>query len=356
MKKICTLLLFSIIFLFISCSGSKQIIQKQKSVFFPKPPLKPRIQFLTSFSQSTDFSDEQSFFMKYIAGNKAPLKITKPYGISTSKNRVFVCDTFLKGLEVIKLDKNTFHYFIPEGRGMLKKPINCFVDEDGILYVVDVDRKQIVIFNKEFEYIGEIGDDIIQKPTDIFIFKNKIYVNDLLGRSIHVFDKKSREFIKTISISTDKKNKLYSPTNIYISGDQIYISDIGDSKIKIFNFEGEFLNSIGSPGSKPGSFSRPKGIAVDKEGLVYAVDSGFENIQIFSSSGELLLFFGGTYKNSNKGQLWLPAKVAIDYKNISYFQKYVDPEYNLKYLIFVTNQYGPDKVNVYGFIDHKKIN
>ena len=33
-----------------------------------------------------------------------------------------------------------------------------------------------------------------------------------------------------------------------------------------------------------------------------------------------------------------------------YFQKYVDPAYELKYIILVTNQYTPEKVNVYGRI------
>jgi hypothetical protein len=48
--------------------------------------------------------------------------------------------------------------------------------------------------------------------------------------------------------------------------------------------------------------------------------------------------------------MWLPADVTIDYGNLGYFSQYVDSSFNLEYLIFVTNQYGPDKVNVYGFV------
>ena len=65
------------------------------------------------------------------------------------------------------------------------------------------------------------------------------------------------------------------------------------------------------------------------------------------------MFFGGNYKGP--GYLWLPAKVIIDYDNLSYFQKFVDPSFELKYLILVTSQYGPDKINVYGFVEPAKV-
>ena len=64
------------------------------------------------------------------------------------------------------------------------------------------------------------------------------------------------------------------------------------------------------------------------------------------------MFFGGTYKGP--GDMWLPAKITIDYDNLQYFRKYVDPSYDLQYLILVTNQYGPDKINVYGRVEPRQ--
>jgi len=74
-------------------------------------------------------------------------------------------------------------------------------------------------------------------------------------------------------------------------------------------------------------------------------------VQIFNARGELLLHFGGAYKGA--GAMWLPAAVAISYENLSYFESYVDESYRLEYLIYVTNQYGPAKVNVYGKVEEK---
>src|SRR5208337_3284128 len=112
------------------------------------------------------------------------------------------------------------------------------------------------------------------------------------------------------------------------------------------------ITSIGSYGTGTGQFVRPKGIAVDKEMNLFVVDAGFENTQLFNNKGQLLMFIGGPYKGP--GDMWLPAKVIIDYDNLKYFKKYVDPKYDLKYLVLVSNQYGPDKINIYGAISPVK--
>ncbi|MCK5521311.1 MAG: hypothetical protein KAI81_09380, partial [Candidatus Marinimicrobia bacterium] len=49
--------------------------------------------------------------------------------------------------------------------------------------------------------------------------------------------------------------------------------------------------------------------------------------------------------------MYLPAQISIDYDNTEYFEKYLIPGYTLKYIILVSNQFGPDKIGVYGFIE-----
>ena len=105
-------------------------------------------------------------------------------------------------------------------------------------------------------------------------------------------------------------------------------------------------------GNKPGQFVRPKGIATDPNDNLYVVDAAFENIQMFDSASRLLMFFGG--HSEQRGYLWLPAGLAVDTDNISYFEKYLYSDFNMKYLLFVSNQFGPAKINVYGFIEPKQ--
>ena len=53
---------------------------------------------------------------------------------------------------------------------------------------------------------------------------------------------------------------------------------------------------------------------------------------------------------STQGQVVLPAAVKVDYDNLRYFQKFVAPGRKLDYSIFVTSQFGGQKVSVYGFL------
>ena len=99
-------------------------------------------------------------------------------------------------------------------------------------------------------------------------------------------------------------------------------------------------------------FTRPKGIALDRDSNLYVVDAAFENVQIFNAEGNLLMHFGGSYKGA--GAMWLPAAGGESAMKIFPISNHMWMKaFELKYLIYVTNQYGPAKVNVYGFVEER---
>jgi DNA-binding beta-propeller fold protein YncE len=237
--------------------------------------------------------------------------------------------------------------------GKLKLPINSHVDEAGNLYIADGNRKQVVIFDTElkFKHAITLKDDA--KPTDVFTDNEKIWIAAIDNHEIQVFNKSDYSF----SESFPKKNSsgdgmLYQPANLFVDDSLIYISDIGACKIIQYDKKMDFQNSFGSAGRGLGQFTRPKGISADKEGFIYVVDAAFENVQIFNPEGQLMMNFGGTY--SGPGGMWLPADVTVDYQNRDYFIPYVNSSFHLEYLVFVSNQYGPDKISVYGFVSELK--
>jgi DNA-binding beta-propeller fold protein YncE len=326
---------------------------QQEVTIYPPPPDTARIQYLTSISTSVDITGRRSGFWRFILGEDKGKPIVKPYGIAIRDGVLYIGDTIAGAVEIIDLKKKTFEYFRPGGFGTVKKPVNVFVDERNYLYVADADRRQIVVFDANRAFLRAIGDPKTMKPTDVFVRNDTVWVCDLKGQKIRFYDLEGNEFF---SFPPDESQKgdpdfLYSPTNLTVRGKKIYVSDFGDFRIKVYDLHGKHLLSIGSYGRGLGQFVRPKGVAVDREGNIYVVDAAFENVQIFDPDGKLLMFFGGPYKK--KGDMWLPAKVIIDYDNLEYFEKYVYKDFRLKYLIFVTNQYGPDKINVYGFVEYK---
>ena len=348
-----TLIILSLLVL--SCSRKvTRIAGNDSPVIFPAPPDTARIQFLTSISTSKDVKGNRKTFARFLLGEEDPIPIHKPYGIAISNGKILICDTFIHGLVIIDMKKNSFDQFIPEGKGELKQPVNCFVDKKGFLYIADAVRKQIVIFDKEFNYVNSFGEADNFKPVDVFVTNDTIWVSNLAGHQIYEYKAGPTNELISMWPEVNKESpiSLFSPTNLFVTADKVFVTDFGDFKVKIYDHSGEFVDTVGSYGKVLGQFVRPKGIAVDRESNLYVVDAGFENTQIFNSKGELLMFFGGNYKGP--GDMWLPAKVILDYDHLKYLKAYVDPSYKLKYLIFVTNQFGPDKINIYGAIEPDK--
>jgi DNA-binding beta-propeller fold protein YncE len=341
--------------LVLSCSRTiYPVTSPDNLVIYPAPPDTARIQFLTRISSSHDVTGGRKTFAKSMLGEDKNISINKPYGVAVHAGKILICDTFIHGIVIIDMIKNKFEQFIPKGKGELKVPVNCYVDSIGNLYIADSERKQIVIFDAKGKYLNSFGESDNFKPTDVFVRNNKIWVSNISGHQIHVYSNDSRPALLNSfpKANTVTDRNLYSPTNLYVTDNKVYVTDFGDFKIKIFTHDGEFIRSIGSYGNGIGQFVRPKGIAVDRDSNLFVVDAGFENTQVFSKEGKLLMFFGGNYKGP--GDMWLPAKVTLDYDNLEYFQKFVDPSFKLKYVIFVTNQFGPDKLSIYGAVEPLK--
>jgi len=354
MKRVCTYLFIIAFFMFYGCTPPPSKTPTSDSVvMYPLPPAAPRIQYLTSFSTSSEFSGPQPAFRRIVFGEEEPLPIIKPYGISGEKGKIYICDTGLSGLEILDLDKNEFSYFIPKGLGQLMMPINCCKQDNGKLYVTDSKRKQVVVFNPDLSFNGSLNLPDEQKPTDVFCQDSLFYVSAMDGHAIYSFSSTNLAEVDRIKGSEYTPGSiLYQPVNFTCTDSHVIISDIGASQVTVYNNDGTYSHTIGSPGKDAGQFTRPKGIAADRDGNIYVVDAAFENIQVFNSKGDLLMYFGGTY--SGHGGMWLPADVYIDYENTAYFNEYLLPGLEMKYLIWVTNQYGPDKISVYGFIGESK--
>jgi DNA-binding beta-propeller fold protein YncE len=354
--------LFSIIVFCSILSGVKSEAKTTKkksaavqSIFYPSMPDTPRMQFLTSFSGS-NFVTKRSKFKNFVLGPEETRSIAKPYGIYMHDGKLYVCDPPSGGLEILDFKNKSFTNLIPGGAGSLKSPMSCAVDNDNQLYIADPVLHYVVIFDSAYGYVNRLGDTGLFKPTDMMIYKNQIFVTNPDHHTLNIYDQKTQALVGYFNAENrympGDEGFLYSPFNVYITDDAVYITDFGDFKIKIFDHQGKYLRSVGSYGTGIGQFVRPKGLAVDRDSVLYVVDAGFENAQMFNSKGQLLMFLGGPYKEH--GDMWLPAKIVIDYDNLQYFEKYVDKRFELKYLVFVSNQYGPDKINVYGAITLKK--
>jgi DNA-binding beta-propeller fold protein YncE len=183
------------------------------------------------------------------------------------------------------------------------------------------------------------------------VFEHKLFICDIKGHQVHVLDKTTGETLYKIGKPGSKEGELFHPSNIYIQKDRLYVSETTNFRVQIFGLEGDFIARFGRIGDRPGEFARNKGVAVDKEERIYVVDAAFENVQVFNREFQLLLFMFG--RGYDEGNINLPAGITIDYDHIQYFKKYLSPKFEAEYLLFVTSNYGPNKINVYAFGNYK---
>jgi sugar lactone lactonase YvrE len=321
--------------------------------FFPKPPDEPRVQYLATFSSDADLGG-RSKFADFITGKpKAENPIIKPYGLALKDGQLLVCDTMRSAIQVLDLAKKSAHYFAPHGEGGLQVPINITIDTDGLRYVADTGRGQVLIFRGE-DFADAIGKKDEMTPCDVAITSNRLYIADLKGHQVRVYSKAERKLLFTIPRDPNAApGKLFSPTNLALDPQgRLLVSDTGAFAVRVYDLEGNYLNSVGQQGVAPGLFARPKGIAADRAGLIYVADAATQVVQIFNPEGKLLMFFGQP-ESTLQGDLHLPAAVKIDYENVGLFEDRVAPGYQCDHLILVTSQVGPNKVNVYGFVSKK---
>jgi DNA-binding beta-propeller fold protein YncE len=80
------------------------------------------------------------------------------------------------------------------------------------------------------------------------------------------------------------------PTNVAIAANgDLYVSDgYGNARVHRFSSKGELIRSWGQPGSGPGEFRVPHGIAIHADGRVFVCDRENDRVQIFSPEGEFL--------------------------------------------------------------------
>lgn len=321
--------------------------------FFPPPPDDPRLQFLTGFSSEKEFQGAgKKSFMEYVTGEEPVNKgFGKPYGAAVYGNKLYVCDTDVGAVLVTDLQQKRIGLLETGGEGALSSPLNLTFDAEGSCYIADAGREQVIIYDKDGNYAATLGKTGEMQPRDVAVNQSRMYVVDIKSRNVRAYDKASRNLLFNIPRDEDKTNlahSLFLPTNLALdSNGNVYVADTSGARVQVYDADGHYLRTVGSLGDGPGQFARVKGLAVDRENRLYAVDAMSGVTQIFNDKGQLLTWFGDPQFQS------LPAKVVVDYDDVGVFQSYAAPHFKVEFLVIVINQIGPHKVSVYGFGEMK---
>ena len=161
------------------------------------------------------------------------------------------------------------------------KPLGVTVSPDGHIYVCDGDNHCVCAFDVKGKSLFSLGshgsgDECFDSPSDLcFASDGLLYITDVKNSRICVHDKDGK-FIRKFPTT-------FKPTCIDATDcGHLIVSSVLSNKIMIYTTGGELVvELICERGSKVRQFKYPYGVSVDRDGLVYIVDSYHQRIQIF---------------------------------------------------------------------------
>lgn len=184
----------------------------------------------------------------------------------------------------------------------------------GLIYVADLQGAGVVVFDVKRRRVFKIGQrdpHLLGKPVAVSLDgAGDLYVLDSKHRKVMIFDEYGL-YKSDFSIAT-----LVQPAGLAVNrqGDRICVVDRGshdgdDHRVYIYDKAGRLQFEIGPRGNAQGQVNIPLDVAVDALGNIYVVDSGNFRVQKFSMDGKFLLAFGSVGRNL--GQFARPKSIAV---------------------------------------------
>ena len=186
-----------------------------------------------------------------------------------SKDRIFA---FTRGEPPVVVFDRDGRVLDSWGTGLFQRPHAACIGPDDCLYCVDDFAHAVCKYTPDGTLLGTIGP--VGAPSETGYVPNDF-------------------------LSVKHGGQPYNlPTSIALSASgEVYVTDgYGNSRIHVFSTDGVLRRSWGEPGSGPGQFRLPHGIAVDRQGRVYAGDRMNSRIQVFTAAGEFLAQWNDVYQ------------------------------------------------------------
>ncbi len=369
----------TLVFSLAGCAAPQKAARLAAAVYPPAPD-SPRVALLASYSSGRDVV-RCSEFDHFFAGESDKYeeakadegqKILKAGGVALHAGRLLVSDLEAQVVHVFDLRQRSYERFQPQGRGMLIAPESLATSPTGRLYVGDLDRGVVVVFNAKGEFetlLGEVmGRDAMrlrgkgksdsetralwESPpfccSSLAVSRRHLFVADSWRHEITVFDAEGKQEDWSFG-GPEPTPEAFFPAGLACDPTGgVWVSELFDGRILRFNARGKLLQTFGRRGDGPGEFRRPRGIACDRKGRVYVADEGQHVVHVFDAEGRSLMVFGGP--SGDWGGLVGPVDVAIDYEHVDVFADLAPKGRSLEHLVLVTSQTPGAKVAVFGFL------
>lgn len=295
---------------------------------WPSPPQQPRLEFAGVLTGEANFGPSEQTqpnagqrFVRWLVGlgagsHKREKVLLRPQsGTVDERGRILVTDVGRAAVFVFD-DQNGQLSIWDEAAARTKfdTPIGIANGRPGEVLIADAGLARVVRLDNTGTPLGSIGDGELRRPTGLCrdALTGLSYVVDTATHDIKVFDDDGR-LVNRFGGRGDALGKFNAPTHIALAGRKLYVTDTLNARVQVLTTSGTPLGAIGQRGLYVGNLTRPKGVAADRRGNVYIVESYYDHLLIFDAQGRFLLPIGGN--GTGIGQFFLPAGAWVDQRD-----------------------------------------
>ena len=140
-------------------------------------------------------------------------------------------------------------------------------------------------------------------------------VAPLIAFSLHTISAQSVAYEGKFGTQSGTPYTFYIPNSVavYNSTGEVYVTNQSAKVVSRFNAAGEFIQTIGAPGSGDGQFNFPTGISVDQSnGHIYVGDSNNRRVEEFDHNGVFVRAISTAFQNQYNQTVGYPQNVVVN--------------------------------------------
>ena len=212
-------------------------------------------------------------------------------------------------MDEVRVGQGPFRYRVEEswarfpGDGPWGEAVAVACDRRGRVFVFLRGPQPVRVYEADGTFVTGWGEGQFVRPHGLFVGPDDtVYCTDDFDHTVRAFTPEGRPLLTlgtsgrpsdtgatSIDYRTIRRSggPFHFPTNLALgpSGD-LYVADgYGNACIHRFSPDGRLQQSWGEPGSGPGEFHVPHGLAVDQDGTVCVADRENSRLQFFTPDG-----------------------------------------------------------------------
>lgn len=250
---------------------------------------------------------KQPQYLFSITGGSGNHKLKDPtYALTDNEGKIFVADGGNHAVKVFSRQGSFLYEFNKTtNKASLIYPYGLGLLTGQRIVVADPGAGTLYEFNTQGKYLQTwIKPEDKLRPGAVFVTQGKVYVTDLLGRQILVFDDRGKLLHKIKPQTVD----LGAPQGLNVDNQaNLWVADGSNYNVKLLGETGE-LKTVFDGGPQQ-ALSMAKGLAVDGQGRIYVADQLANLIRVFDGKGNDLFSLG---LPAEQGQFLLPLGLSID--------------------------------------------